>query len=161
MPSREGGSGADNKKGYKGTLIRYKQTSLLIAHVLIRQMSTVDINTRCWHAVSWRRSWALSVLRGKTRGMEGGGELTGSRLCFLFLSNLEPLGVVGDGALDRERKALSWCRRLGGVSTPLKCTVPSLPSKRDRKCTLPHCLQALTTGCWSHHPENKNHNQGI
>lgn len=52
MPSQEGGRGADNKKGYKGTLIRYKQTSLLIAHVLIPQMSTVDINTRCWHAVS-------------------------------------------------------------------------------------------------------------
>lgn len=114
MPSQEGGSGADNKKGYNGTLIRYKQTSLLIAHVLIRQMSTVDINTRCWHAVSWCRSWASSVLKGETRGTEGGGDLTGSRLCFLFVSHLEPLWMVGSGERCAGRKALSWWRQLGG-----------------------------------------------
>lgn len=156
MPSQEGGSGADNKKGYNGTLIRYKQTSLLIAHVLIRQMSTVDINTRCWHAVSWRRAQLRVCSKERLRGTEGGGDLTGSRLGFLFLSHLEPVWMVGSGERCTGRKALCWWRQLGGGSTPLERPVP-----RDRKGILLQCFQALTTGGWSHHHENKNNNRRI
>lgn len=53
-------------------------------------------------SLPWRWSWASSVLREKTPGTEGGGNLTGSRLCFLFWSNWEPSWMVGEWEVCRE-----------------------------------------------------------